>query len=286
MLVPFGSYKSSTMRKTIILPTDFSDNARNAYHYAFSLFGSDNVRYILFNSYDIPYSRMDMITKFEEVLADIAIRGLETELAYCRDLYPHLDAEIIVTSAYGEFSDCLQKLVLDEHANFIVMGTKGASGLDKVFLGSNAAKVIQRVNCPTITVPKGVRYQTPSRIAFASDYMKLSDKTLMPLRYLATITDAKLLIFKIETNAAADYFKSVTNENYVHPTLEGLPQSFTTISEDDVVEGIEHFVSSHDADLLAMVARQHHFFDRIFHRSVTRQIALEFEKVALLILHQ
>lgn len=169
------------MRKTILLPTDFSDNARNAYHYAFSLFGADGVRYVLFNAYDVPYSRMDMITKFEDVLADISREGLEVELAYCRDLYPFLDAEITVYSKYGEFSDSLRALVDEMQADYIVMGTKGASGLDKVFVGSNAAKVIQRVNCPTIAVPNDLQFTTPKQLAFAADYTELTDKIVLPL---------------------------------------------------------------------------------------------------------
>lgn len=73
--------------------------------------------------------------------------------------------------------------------------------------------------------------------------------------------------------------------NLEHPALQGIPQRFVIVNESDVVEGIETFVSEHKIDMLVMVAWHHNFFERLFHRSITKQIALELEKLALFILH-
>ena len=73
------------MKKKIILPTDFSDNARNAYHYAFSLFGFENVEYILFNTYLLPYTRMGTLINLIEIIEEISKKGRKGQnILYCR----------------------------------------------------------------------------------------------------------------------------------------------------------------------------------------------------------
>jgi universal stress protein A len=44
------------------------------------------------------------------------------------------------------------RLAAEEHANMIVMGTQGRSGLERLLLGSVAERVIRRAPCPVLTV--------------------------------------------------------------------------------------------------------------------------------------
>ena len=41
----------------------------------------------------------------------------------------------------------------EEHADLIVMGTHGRTGLDRLLLGSVAEHVVRRAPCPVVTVP-------------------------------------------------------------------------------------------------------------------------------------
>jgi nucleotide-binding universal stress UspA family protein len=44
------------------------------------------------------------------------------------------------------------RLAAEEHADMIVMGTQGRTGLDRLLLGSVAERVIRRAPCPVLTV--------------------------------------------------------------------------------------------------------------------------------------
>jgi len=44
------------------------------------------------------------------------------------------------------------RLAADEHADMIVMGTQGRSGLDRLLLGSVAERVVRHAPCPVLTV--------------------------------------------------------------------------------------------------------------------------------------
>jgi nucleotide-binding universal stress UspA family protein len=43
-------------------------------------------------------------------------------------------------------------LAREEHADMIVMGTQGRTGLDRLLLGSVAERVIRQAPCPVLTV--------------------------------------------------------------------------------------------------------------------------------------
>jgi nucleotide-binding universal stress UspA family protein len=45
------------------------------------------------------------------------------------------------------------RLAAEEHADMIVMGTQGRTGLDRLLLGSVAERVIRRAPCPVLAVP-------------------------------------------------------------------------------------------------------------------------------------
>lgn len=52
----------------------------------------------------------------------------------------------------GEPSTEILRLAADEHADFIVMGTQGRAGLERMLLGSVAERVLRQAPCPVVTV--------------------------------------------------------------------------------------------------------------------------------------
>ena len=42
--------------------------------------------------------------------------------------------------------------ITENHIELVVMGTKGASGLRELLIGSNAERIVRRSSCPVITV--------------------------------------------------------------------------------------------------------------------------------------
>ena len=89
------------------------------------------------------------------------------------------------------------KTVYKEEIDFIVMGTKGASGLKEVFMGSNTYKVINEIDfCPIIAVPDD--YKADGKLdsmLLATGYEHLFENyELRPLLNLAENFNAKLWI--------------------------------------------------------------------------------------------
>ena len=55
---------------------------------------------------------------------------------------------------YGFFTDHIKQVVKDKNIDLIIMGTKGATGLKAVSLGSNTGNVLTKVRCAVLAVPE------------------------------------------------------------------------------------------------------------------------------------
>ena len=57
----FGCSFNANLMKTILLPTDFSDESKNAIRYAINLYGTQDVRYIALHAYDLQHHNTTMM---------------------------------------------------------------------------------------------------------------------------------------------------------------------------------------------------------------------------------
>ncbi|MGI9547930.1 MAG: universal stress protein, partial [Flavobacteriaceae bacterium] len=165
--------------KNILLPTDFSANAWNAIRYAIQLYRNKPCTFYLLNTFTpaIVHSRFmaasaqggmlehNVRSQSENGLRDL-VEQINTE---CK--YPNHRFETI--SSFSLLTDEIRDLVDSADINLIVTGTKGASGFDEVFMGSNTVRIIKAVyKCPVLVIPENFEYVKPSRIAFATNFKR------------------------------------------------------------------------------------------------------------------
>jgi nucleotide-binding universal stress UspA family protein len=272
--------------KRIILPTDFSSNARNAMEYAIGMYSYENVEYILLNVFTEPHSSTDMLVSVRDLLEKTSFLGLKNEYEKLNKKFYRSSLNIKQHSECGELSNIINRIVKEEAIDFVVMGTKGASGLQKVFLGSNTSDVVKNVKCPVLAIPENAEFTPPFRIALATDYEELENQYLLnPLIELASQYQSELMIMNINTEGKMIDVKHAVEGIQLDHALERIPHRFYGSDNDDVVEGIDYFIHEHKIDMLAMIARKHHFYEHLFHSSVTEEMAM-LTDIPLLILHE
>jgi nucleotide-binding universal stress UspA family protein len=140
--------------KRILFPTDFSEGAAVAIPYVADMVKRYNAKlYIVHVIYDImqsvgwyvPHINMD------ELYKDMH-KGAEKELDRCcvEELRGHKDIERVVLRGvpYEEIIQFAEENKID----LIIMSTHSRKGLDRVFFGSTAAKVVRNALCPVMTV--------------------------------------------------------------------------------------------------------------------------------------
>ncbi|MBS1976593.1 MAG: universal stress protein [Bacteroidetes bacterium] len=157
--------------------------------------------------------------------------------------------------------------------DLIIMGTKGASGLQKVLIGSNAVAVINNSKLPVMTIPEHARFgKGIKRIVYASDLKRINAE----LKYLvpfARIFGASVhLLHVVPTHSGSDV--SVAQIRKQIGGKHGSTKITVRIMmDDDVMDGIDQCVADVKADMLAMFTRNLTLLDRLFDRSITRRTA-------------
>lgn len=142
--------------QTILVPTDFSPDARTALVKAKELARSLGSRIVILHAYrvDLPMSTPALGGGF--VLPD---RFYEELRASATSQVEALAAATLKDGVKAEglaVEDHPARAILDAAkqlpADLIVMGTRGLTGLAHVLLGSVADRVIRSASCPVLTV--------------------------------------------------------------------------------------------------------------------------------------
>lgn len=269
--------------KNVIIPTDFSANARNALAYILGLYGIRDTQIMLVNSFEAPNAAgSGMLVSIDDIVERESKKDLKREERLLREKYPEIQLD--THSIYGHLEDVLNKLVSKHHPDLVVMGTQGASGLKEVLIGSNTQRVIQRATFPVLAIPEKSTFSSIDKVVLATDLKALDGpEVLSTLVDLLKLTGAHLHVVHVEESASGVDMEEEQNRIGLTSFLGSLPHSYHLVIHDDVIEGVDDFVLEVDADLLVTIPREVSFWDKLFKRSVSKQFAYH-TKVPLLAL--
>ena len=246
----------------ILIPTDFSDNSRNAIKYGLELFKNVKCTFYLLHVNPIPpYSGAgSSVRTTTAVIKESMIKQSKVELKkllnQIKDFSDNRNHTFSSMALYDYFVDAVKREVQDKRIDIIIMGTKGASGLKRVTVGSNTGDVITKVNCPLLAVPENAKYKIPKEIAFPTDYQIAYDmKVLDTLIAMVRMNDATIRIVHISKKGEDLSEEQLENKEFLHDYLRDVEHSFHSLTGTRLEAAIQCFVESRDIDLVAMVAK-------------------------------
>ncbi|MDV7139868.1 universal stress protein [Maribacter sp. TH_r10] len=267
--------------RNVLLPTDFSENAWNATKYAIELFKDEECVFHLLNTYTpaIVSSRF-MATNVghvqESAVRDNSERGLEELVAMIKKHYNYPKHNYKTISSFSLLVDEIKDIVESVGIDIIITGTKGASGLDEVFMGSNTVRIIKSVkNCPVLAIPQYFDYVSPTEIAFATDFNRFySLSELQPIIDLAKAFKAVIRIVHVQYEIKALTEIQMFNLNMLRKYLNEVEHYVHTVSElNSVSKTLDVFTKELDIHLLAMLNYQHSYMEKMTREAVVKRMA-------------
>jgi nucleotide-binding universal stress UspA family protein len=272
--------------QTIFVPLDFSENSLQALRHAIELAKTTESKIIVFHSYQPPQMGGGSFTG-KKKLTDLGKQEAENNMykvvMRLKETEPDLDFEHLIVDG-----DPMQRILFYEEkyeSDLIVMGTKGASGLTEVFLGSVAGKIINNASCPVVIVPEESERGSYQRIVYATSLIADDKGVLNYLKNLATDLKTHLECIHIEKDDAtttkfnefANEYKKENKENeYIN--FKVVPQKENQKVEDVLLDYIEE----NPLTLLVMLRRERDFVQRLFGYSVTTRMAHHSESPLLI----
>jgi nucleotide-binding universal stress UspA family protein len=142
--------------KTILVPTDFSEDADAALDAAVELAKAFDAKLELFHAFHLevppiyggfggdfsnPQDILEPVRQaaegsMDDLVAKVAARGANVR------------GRVVMEHAARAILDEAERVLAD----LIVMGTRGLSGLEHLVLGSTAERVIRMAHCPVLTI--------------------------------------------------------------------------------------------------------------------------------------
>jgi nucleotide-binding universal stress UspA family protein len=141
-------------RLTALVPLDGSPTAEQALDCAIDLASNIDARLVLAAvepvSGDINLAEAGAIPSWELAEHESAIVRLNGYLKQTATQLRQLDLDVETRLAEGSTADEILRISAAEHADIIIMTTRGRSGVERLLLGSVAAKVLQNANVPVL----------------------------------------------------------------------------------------------------------------------------------------
>jgi nucleotide-binding universal stress UspA family protein len=259
----------------ILIPTDFSPLLKVAAHYAVKLAKKLKAELVLLNvvSLDSPPGRGVLNVKYLE--AKMAENAAEDCTRLINEIKSENKGKIYITSQIVKgypVENVVTNYAQHDDINLIVMGTKGATDLQKIVLGSNATAVIDKSNIPVITVPEYARFTNLKDIVYATDILNLKDE-LKTVVSFAKEFNAAVHILHIVSPGGEEKLDKKQTVAKLTKAMDYKKITFTVSLHDDAAEGINQYVIKHKTDILVMFTNELTFFEKLFGQSVTREVA-------------
>jgi Universal stress protein family len=155
--------------------------------------------------------------------------------------------------------------------------------------GLNLTKTIAETLVPLMIVPDEFPYKKNQRLLYAYDYQNEPEPPLVQLHWLADWFEADVRFLTVlpkhtkeeENEGMLAVQKRITN------SWKGKRQiSFDTTTYPDVPRGLENYVGLREQnDLLVLSVNHHNMLERIWHKSVVKEL-LHYTKHPYLIIHK
>ena len=257
----------------ILVPTDFSDLSKVAIRYALNMAKKMNGKVTLLYVVDIGDHAASMRLRLHSLIDELVkIAGEDFE---------QLMAEVNKLNKTGKpvghkieqgtsFVDTVSKFAKRNKCKLIVMGTHGASGLKKVVMGSNTASMLEASSIPVLAVPSEAAFKSLKSVVYATDLAN-TQKELKTM--LSVVSSEKPVVHVIHVaanrdaaaEAEAKIDKIVAKVGYKNLLVRVLINK-------DPGTAINEYVTKIKVDMLTMFPHHYTFFEKLFKKSVTKQL--------------
>lgn len=252
----------------VLLPTDFSENARNAAYCASQLFKYRQVRFYLVHAAEarLPVEagspEADALPRREgQRLAALAATLEDEYAALAEKLYNprHTFEKRLLPTPLKEG---LAPLVKELEADIVVMGTQGCKARAQRSFGSRTLRAFKSLDCPVLAIPFQYAYEPPKRIVFATDFRVPYQRR--ELKLLCEVAGSYRSQIELLYVSDTDHLDPVQldNKRFLEQALHKADIAFAAVSGTERAETILDYLGRHRAQLLVMVNTGHGLVDR------------------------
>ncbi len=276
--------------KAILLPTDFSKNSLNAIYYAMNLLENEQCQFYVLNvqtaSSFISDDLMTMSSSatIYQTLIETAKKSIKNLIKTIEAKFSNEKYAFYSIVDYDNFIDAINQTCESKNIDLIIMGTKGATGAQKVIFGSNTARIMQRCKTPVLAIPNGCSFTNLDKIAFTSNFSTFyNNNELQPLIDIAERYGSKIDILHLVDGDSLSKNQEM-NKAFLDSCLSKVNHEFIELKGEKIFKTVRDYIVNNDIKMLSMMSKRHSFLERFFARQLVETFAFKIE-IPFLVIH-
>jgi nucleotide-binding universal stress UspA family protein len=264
--------------KTLFVATDFSASGNNAVKFAAHYATDIESALVVFNAVHV--------FPFEPTISEAALAQLKKDTdekqqanleqvvnKIFQDLGLKRNSENIrVVARNATFAaNTIMDAAKECHADLIILGTHGATGLK--MLGSTTSEIIFKSEIPVLAIPYQSEYRKIETVVYATDLKNVLNE-LRSIVPIASKMKAEIEILNLDfgkTRPVLEIERLMKQLNYdrikvvIQKEIKGMT----------ILEQLQQYLESRKPEILVMFPEERTFFDKIFVRSKTEELAYQ-----------
>lgn len=276
--------------RTVVVATDFSEDARAALEWAIDVARERGARIVLTHAVALSSPVAPEFVAGDDhwyrALKTSALSELDTWANHVRAQHVAVEADL----TYEPAASSVVEVAAKHGADLIVIGTRGLTGLRRIFLGSVAARIVRFATCPVVTIHAGQARRGPVETILlptdlSDDAARAADAAARVLgdapqrrvillhvyRYPVVFPTAPAFVLAREIAALVRDAKAQLTKQADRFRERG--SAVEVVVEEGVpAESILQHAARHGADLIAMGTHGRSGFDRLFLGSTAERV--------------
>jgi nucleotide-binding universal stress UspA family protein len=276
--------------KKVLVPTDFSTNAKAGIRFALQWSAQENIELVFIhvlhilrasrwtNSYFIKYAEQEELLcneKFEKHIDSMLKKFTGKTPKYSKVIINGISPDLSIMDYCRKHTDI----------DYVCISTRGAGKVERIF-GTNTGSLITRSEVPVVAIPKNYRVSKIQKVMYASDFKNYEEELTQVVNFTKPLkASLEVLHFSWPNETDIDIKKleaaAKTKHQYkVNILFENNKALNSTLTN------IRNQVSLKKPSVLVMFTQQNRsFFQKIFQPSKTEQLSFQL-KVPMLIFNK
>lgn len=274
------------MRKFLI-PVDFSEDSQTAIEYACQLIAANaNAQEIdllhIFTKHSNMYANSKVNTAVVDPDVEIAKSNMRKLLDVISLKFPTVTCNPIYRD--GNLYEETSKLTAAFDYDAVIMGTKGSSGLEALFLGSNTYDVILNSTTPVLAIPRETKAFKKERIGLLCNF-KPAEIEALQQAILLLGTDFELVLLHVNKNDLSIQQIDQQFQPWIKEIIEttGIQDiSYTVKSQvlynrtvENLSDAINSVIIDEHIDILLLTKSRKSIFRKLVEENVLRKMAYD-----------
>lgn len=179
----------------------------------------------------------------------------------------------VVTVHIGRIEEDILSYIRKNNIDLVVMGTKGATGLNEFLRSTHTAHVVKEASIPVLSLKCDRSNYKINDILFISDFHETERIDLSVVKTLQKVFQATLHLLKINTPGNFEPHRAVIENMRKFETMNGLANTQHHVYCDySMEEGISHFSADTGMDFIVLETHKGKGLARLFRQDISLEL--------------